>query len=107
MDQVCTRTPEASAYGSRKGNSENALFSVGCRIAGAQRSAREAQERKQLGDVNTAWKTWASSHRNSYPVPGLVSTQVTEENARGFYRGWSRYMMDRNWPQIYAAEDRA
>jgi len=46
------------------------------------------------------------AHRGD-PVPGLVSTQVTEENARGFYRGWSRYMMDRNWPQIYAAEDRA
>jgi len=40
-------------------------------------------------------------------VPGLVSTQVTEENARGFYRGWSGYMSDRNWADIYATEDRA
>jgi prepilin-type N-terminal cleavage/methylation domain-containing protein len=52
-------------------------------IAGAQRSAREAQERKQLGDVNTAWKTWASSHRNSYPVPGLVRRQRFDINGNG------------------------
>ena len=45
--------------------------------------------------------------RHGNPVPGLVSTQITEENARGFYRGWAGYMMDRNWSQIYVKEDQA
>jgi prepilin-type N-terminal cleavage/methylation domain-containing protein len=52
-------------------------------IAGAQRSAREAQERKQLTDVNTAWKTWASSHKNSYPIPGLARRQRFDVNGNG------------------------
>ena len=52
-------------------------------IAGAQRSAREAQERKQLSDVNTAWKTWASSHKNSYPIPGLARRQRFDVNGNG------------------------
>jgi prepilin-type N-terminal cleavage/methylation domain-containing protein len=52
-------------------------------IAGAQRTAREAQERKQLSDVNTAWKSWAASHLNSYPVPGLVRRQRFDINGNG------------------------
>lgn len=52
-------------------------------IAGAQRSAREAQERKQLGDVNTAWKTWAASHHNAYPIPGLVRRQRFDVDGNG------------------------
>jgi hypothetical protein len=52
-------------------------------IAGAQRSAREARERKQLVDINTAWKTWASSHRNSYPIPGLVRRRPIDTDGDG------------------------
>lgn len=34
------------------------------------------------------------------PVPGLVSTQVTEENSRGYYDTWVSYMEGRTWPEI-------
>lgn len=30
-------------------------------------------------------------------VPGNVSTQMTEEMARGYYRAWSRYLNDSDW----------
>jgi hypothetical protein len=32
-------------------------------------------------------------------VPGLVSRQMTEENARSFYRAWSAYMNDGTWSE--------
>ncbi|MBI0538911.1 aromatic ring-hydroxylating dioxygenase subunit alpha [Roseomonas sp. KE2513] len=33
-------------------------------------------------------------------VPGNVSTQMTEEMARGYYRAWSRYLNDSDWDII-------
>jgi hypothetical protein len=36
------------------------------------------------------------------PYAGCVSEQVTEENARAFYRGWRRYMTGDDWNGIYA-----
>ena len=38
--------------------------------------------------------------RDNDPVPGNVSTQVTEENARGFYRSWQRYLDGADWPAL-------
>src|SRR3954454_25353832 len=38
--------------------------------------------------------------RDNDPVPGHVSTQVTEENARGFYRSWQRYLDGADWPAL-------
>jgi len=52
-------------------------------MTGAQKSAREARERKQLGDINTAWKSWAASHRNAYPIPGLVRRQAKDLDGDG------------------------
>lgn len=52
-------------------------------LSSSQRSARELQERKQLGDVNTAWKAWAASHNNAYPIPGLVRRQRFDVNGNG------------------------
>ena len=34
------------------------------------------------------------------PVPGRVSLQVTEENARGFYRSWQNFLDGANWDAI-------
>lgn len=39
------------------------------------------------------------------PIPGLVSTQITEENARGFYRAWSAYMNDGEWSECLGVRD--
>jgi hypothetical protein len=38
--------------------------------------------------------------RRDDPVPGNVSTQMTEENARSFYRAWSRYMNGDAWDAL-------
>ncbi len=34
------------------------------------------------------------------PVPGLVSTQMTEENARQYYKCWAAYMNNQDWDRI-------
>jgi phenylpropionate dioxygenase-like ring-hydroxylating dioxygenase large terminal subunit len=34
------------------------------------------------------------------PVPGRVSTQITEESARGFYRVWQRYLDGADWDAL-------
>ena len=34
------------------------------------------------------------------PVPGMVSTQMTEENARQFYKCWASYMESQDWGKI-------
>jgi hypothetical protein len=39
-------------------------------------------------------------HKINDPVPGLVSTQMTEENARQYYKCWSSYMQDKSWDEI-------
>jgi len=39
--------------------------------------------------------------RSDDPIPGTVSTQMTEENARRFYECWSGYMQDRSWLELY------
>ena len=33
-------------------------------------------------------------------VPGRVSTQMTEESARGFYRAWQRYLAGAGWDEL-------
>ena len=38
--------------------------------------------------------------RDNDPVPGHVSSQVTEENARGFYRSWQRYLEGADWSAL-------
>ena len=42
--------------------------------------------------------------KNNYkvndPIPGLVSTQMTEENARQFYKCWASYLEDKCWAEI-------
>lgn len=52
-------------------------------LGGAQQSAREAREKKQLSDINVAWKSWASSHRNAYPTPGLIRRQAKDLDGDG------------------------
>jgi phenylpropionate dioxygenase-like ring-hydroxylating dioxygenase large terminal subunit len=42
--------------------------------------------------------------RNGDPVPGVVSTQMTEENARRFYDRWSQYLAGAAWPQLLGSE---
>jgi hypothetical protein len=34
------------------------------------------------------------------PVLGVVSLQITEENARSFYRAWNAYMNDGTWDEL-------
>ncbi|MEK9677698.1 MAG: Rieske 2Fe-2S domain-containing protein [Rhodospirillaceae bacterium] len=34
------------------------------------------------------------------PVPGLVSTQMTEENARQYYKCWAAYINNQDWDRI-------
>jgi hypothetical protein len=34
------------------------------------------------------------------PVPGNLSTQITEEMARGYYRSWDRYMKGEGWDSL-------
>lgn len=34
------------------------------------------------------------------PLPGRVSTQITEQNARGFYRRWADYVSGRDWAAL-------
>ena len=36
------------------------------------------------------------------PVAGIVSTQMTEENARRFYQVWTDYLQDKDWQTIMA-----
>ena len=39
--------------------------------------------------------------QSGYPMAGRVATQVTEENARQYYRHWNLYMKGADWDQIY------
>ena len=39
---------------------------------------------------------------DAYPLPGRVSTQITEENSRQYYRTWQHYMGGADWDAIYA-----
>lgn len=41
------------------------------------------------------------------PTPGLTSLQMSEENARGYYRRWSDYMAGENWEVLLGRQDRA
>lgn len=36
------------------------------------------------------------------PVPGRISTQISEENARRYYQSWAMYMEGRSWDEILA-----
>ena len=42
--------------------------------------------------------------RDDDPVPGAVSLQITEENARRFYARWSDYMEGRGWETLIGAD---
>jgi hypothetical protein len=33
-------------------------------------------------------------------IPGRVSTQMTEESARGFYRAWKGYLNGAGWDEL-------
>ena len=37
----------------------------------------------------------------SFPTAGRVSTQISEENARQYYRNWANYMRGADWEQLY------
>jgi hypothetical protein len=37
------------------------------------------------------------------PVPGDVSLQITEQNARNFYRVWQAYLERAPWPELIGA----
>ena len=39
------------------------------------------------------------------PVPGIVSTQITEESARGYYRRWRDYMAGKGWDDLLGRND--
>ncbi|HVL55061.1 MAG TPA: Rieske 2Fe-2S domain-containing protein [Burkholderiaceae bacterium] len=41
--------------------------------------------------------------RRDDPVPGNVSTQVSEENPRVFYRQWAQYLRGAEWPALMRA----
>jgi hypothetical protein len=45
----------------------------------------------------------ASKHDD--PVPGYVSTQISEENARGFYRRWLDYVHGKDWDHLLGKYD--
>ena len=52
-------------------------------LGGAQSAAREALERKTIQDVAVAWRSWAGSHRNSCPLPGLIRRQMKDLDGDG------------------------
>lgn len=39
------------------------------------------------------------------PVPGEVSTQISEHIARGFYRRWASYLKDASWDELLGKSD--
>jgi hypothetical protein len=39
------------------------------------------------------------------PVPGKVSTQMTEEMPRGYYRRWVSYMKGADWDELLGKKD--
>ena len=45
-----------------------------------------------------------SMHASSFdgPVPGEVSTQISEQNPRRYYNAWAGYMDGKSWDEIYA-----
>ncbi|HUJ77365.1 MAG TPA: aromatic ring-hydroxylating dioxygenase subunit alpha [bacterium] len=43
--------------------------------------------------------------RKDGPVPGTVSLQITEQNARGFYRRWLDYMRGEGWDHLLGRHD--
>lgn len=45
-----------------------------------------------------------SMHASTFdgPVPGQVSTQISEQNPRHYYATWAAYMDGASWDQIYA-----
>lgn len=44
--------------------------------------------------------------RENDPLPGTVSLQITEENARNFYRRWGRCMDGASWSELAVAAPR-
>jgi hypothetical protein len=39
------------------------------------------------------------------PVPGIVSMQITEESARGYYRRWRDYLAGKGWDDLLGRND--
>ena len=46
-------------------------------------------------------------HAPDVHVPGTVATQISEENARNFYRHWSLHLQGRPWDELAATPARA
>jgi hypothetical protein len=42
--------------------------------------------------------------RQDDPVPGTVSLQITEQNARNFYRRWVSYLKGESWDHLLGAQ---
>lgn len=45
--------------------------------------------------------------RHDGPVPGAVSTQISEQNARGFYRRWLSYVEGKDWDVLLGKAETA
>jgi len=43
--------------------------------------------------------------RRDDPVPGIVSMQITEESARGYYRRWRDYLAGKSWDDLLGRND--
>jgi hypothetical protein len=39
------------------------------------------------------------------PVPGEVSTQISEHIARGFYHRWASYLKEAPWDELLGKND--
>ncbi len=61
---------------------------AGCRGAIARRHPFNYQQSMNSGTPDS-------------PIPGYVSTQFSEENARRYYRCWADYMSESSWDEIY------
>jgi len=45
--------------------------------------------------------------RQDDPVPGTVSLQITEQNARNFYRRWTSYLKGESWDHLLGTQAQA
>jgi hypothetical protein len=41
------------------------------------------------------------------PVPGVVTPQINEENARNFYRRWATYVEGKDWDVLLGRNEHA
>ncbi|HET6307548.1 MAG TPA: hypothetical protein VFG12_10205, partial [Rhodopila sp.] len=45
------------------------------------------------------------AYRRDDPVPGDVSLQITEQNARNYYRAYARYLNGEGWGSLLGVDD--